>query len=143
MRSLLDVNVLIALLDSKHDFHEKAHLWHQQPENAEWASCPLTQNAVLRIMSQPGYDVRGISIDVVFGLLRDLTDSPQHIFWPDDISLLDGRRFDLGFALGHRQLTDIYLLGLAFNNGARLVSFDSRISISSVLGARPENLVLI
>ena len=50
MRALLDVNLLIALLDPDQVFHERAHDWWEANRSAGWASCPLTENGVVRIM---------------------------------------------------------------------------------------------
>ena len=55
MRALLDVNLLIALLDPDHVFHERAHDWWEANRSAGWASCPLTENGVVRVMSNPNY----------------------------------------------------------------------------------------
>ncbi len=55
MRALLDVNVLIALLDPDHVHHRSATGWLVQNLHLGWASCPLTQNGCIRIMSQPAY----------------------------------------------------------------------------------------
>ena len=55
MRALLDVNVLIALLDQAHPHHDTALTWLRANIRHGWASCPITQNGVVRIMSQPGY----------------------------------------------------------------------------------------
>lgn len=55
MRSLLDINVLIALLDSDHPHHRWAADWFKSNVEQGWASCPLTQNGCVRIMSQAGY----------------------------------------------------------------------------------------
>ena len=63
--------------------------------------------------------------------------------WPDDISITDTAIFDHRHVQGHRQLTDVYLLALAVRNGGRLVTFDRRLSIESVRGAKPENLVIL
>ena len=55
MRSLLDVNVLIALLDADHISHTAATAWLSEHGRRGWASCPITQNGCVRIMSHPGY----------------------------------------------------------------------------------------
>jgi predicted nucleic acid-binding protein len=55
MRALLDVNVIIALLDSGHVMHASARTWLERNLNQGWATCPLTQNGVVRIMAQPAY----------------------------------------------------------------------------------------
>ena len=51
---LLDVNVLLALLDPIHTHHALAHDWFADA-GASWASCCITQNGALRIMSHPRY----------------------------------------------------------------------------------------
>lgn len=118
MRALLDSNVLIALLDADHLMHAAARRWLVRELDVGWASCPVTQNGVLRILSQP--------------------------------SLLEGRRHLIGPAgvnwrqlLGHRQVTDAYLLAVAVAEGGRLVSFDQRISVDLVPEARADQLVVI
>ena len=55
MRALLDINVLIALHDRDHVHHSHATSWLAANIKHGWASCPLTQNGCLRIMSQDGY----------------------------------------------------------------------------------------
>lgn len=63
------------------------------------------------------------------------------VFWPDDASLCDHRLFTL--SVGHRQLTDVYLLELARVHGGRLATFDRSIPLKTVRGAGPEHLVVI
>lgn len=142
MRALLDVNVLIALLDPNHMQHRMALTWFVENADSGWASCPLTQNGCLRVLSQPSYP-NPVALREVELRLREFTANPVHEFWADDLSLLDGERFDLSHALGPRQLTDIYLLGLACAHNGRLVSFDQRISPASVPGAGKHHLLVI
>ncbi|MCD8536245.1 MAG: PIN domain-containing protein [Burkholderiaceae bacterium] len=126
MRALLDVNVLIALLDASHIHHRRASAWLESEIKHGWASCPLTQNGCLRIMSQPSYP-QGLNVSLVAERLAQATDHLAHRFIPDDYSLLDAEFLDWSRLLGHRQITDAYLLGLAVNHGCRFVSFDARI----------------
>lgn len=142
MRSLLDVNVLIALIDPDHVSHTAAATWWIEQREAGWASCPLTQNGCVRIISQPGYP-NPQAVVTVAELLADLCADPCHEFWPDDVSLVDARRFNHAHVHGHRQLTDLYLLGLAVGHGGRLVTFDERIPLSAVRGAKKQHLVAI
>lgn len=142
MHALLDVNVLVAMLDGTHSDHERATDWFLDHAEAGWASCPLTQNGCLRILSQPGYP-QPVPLLEVEARLRDFTDKPNHRFWPDSVSLLDQNRFALRYSHGARQLTDIYLLGLAVENGGRLVTFDQRISRHAVPGADEDNLLIL
>lgn len=142
MRALLDVNVLIALLDSAHQHHRLAWDWLEANIHLGWASCPLTQNGYLRIVSQPGYPNPSTARDAALRLTR-ATATAHHEFWADDISLLDAERFDADHLFGPRHLTDLYLLGLAVARSGRLVSFDRGIARTVVRGAQPEHLVLI
>ena len=140
MRALLDINVLIALHDQEHVHHERAALWLESNIAHGWASCPLTQNGCLRIMSQPGYSSPQ-PLAVLIAMLQGSTSTAFHALWSDEISLLDNHYFHHAHIHIHNQLTDLYLLALAVKNGGRLVSFDQRIPLSAVLGARTEHLV--
>ena len=142
MRALLDVNMLIALHDAQHVHHAAANTWFRQNAAAGWASCPLTQNGCLRVMSQPGYS-NPLPLAVLSGMLRRSTDTTFHALWADDISILDPKRFNHGHIHSPRQLTDLYLLGLAVKHKGRLASFDQRIPLSAVLGATPAHLVML
>src|SRR5574337_7619 len=142
MRALLDVNVLIALLDGGHALHQGAFSWLEREIGNGWASCPLTENGVVRIMSQPAYPAPKPA-GVVAERLAEACSSPDHQFWPADVSLLAEGVIKWTHVLGHRQVTDAYLLALAVRNGGRLVTFDRRISLDAVAGASPENLVTI
>lgn len=140
MRALLDVNVLIALLDADHASHSAALEWFAEYGSAGWASCPITQNGCIRIMSHPGYP-SGYSVHGVAERLRDATANVAHEFWADDISLLDDRIVDTARMHGPRQLTDAYLLALAVHHGGRLVTFDGSVATGAVRGAKPKHLV--
>ncbi len=142
MRALLDINVLIALHDRDHIHHETAARWLQAHIAHGWASCPLTQNGCLRIMSQPGYS-NAQPLAVLVSMLQHSTASEHHALWSDDISILDTARFAHSHIHGPRQLTDLYLLGLAVKHGARLVGFDKHIALSAVHDATRANLVTL
>lgn len=142
MRALLDVNVLVALLDAQHVDHEKAHGWFAESLGAGWASCPMTENGCVRVMTNPRYPAP-VAAHEVLTKLATAKSHHAHAFWPDDLSLTDSSAFDVSHLRGHQQVTDSYLLGLAVKNGGRLVTFDSRIKLATVVGARAENLVVI
>ncbi len=142
MRALLDINVLIALLDSAHLHHERAREWLGANIAHGWASCPITQNGCLRIMSQPDYP-QAEALVRVGERLRRATSTEHHAFWPDSISSLDADRIDARRIHGPKQLTDIYLLALAVRHGGRFVSLDSRIARSAVPAAQENHLVLL
>lgn len=142
MIALLDVNVLIALIDPAHKFHRTARDWALKNSSSGWASCPLTQNGCVRIISQPGYQ-QPVPILQAIQTLQNLCQSPLHQFWPDDLSLLDATAFDHGKIHGHRQLTDLYLLGLAVKHQGRFVTLDGAIALSAVKGAKKQHLVAL
>lgn len=143
MVTLLDVNVLIALFDEMHVHHEAAHRWFGSNRHLGWATCPLTENGFVRIISNPTYPGRGTSLADAISRLEKFRGSGSHVFWPDSVSLRDGSTFRSQHITGHRQLTDIYLLGLAFQNGGRLGTFDRTIPLRSVVGAQSEHLAVV
>ena len=67
----------------------------------------------------------------------------DHEYWPSDLSILDETVFDHARIHGPRQLTDVYLLGLAARHGGRLVTFDQTIALAAVPTAKPDNLVVL
>ena len=136
MTFLLDVNVLIALIDPAHVSHDLAHRWFAHEGGESWATCPITENAVLRIVAHPGYANTPGSPSIVAGVAGRLRERRGHVFWPDDISLLDPARIEIGRLLSHKQVTDSYLLALAVAHGGRLASFDRRLIHAAVPGGQ-------
>ena len=142
MRALLDVNVLIALLDADHSLHARATEWFVSHARAGWASCPITQNGCMRVMSHPGYP-NAVPVRAVMDRLREAGASTLHEFWADDISLLDARVADSARIHGPRQLTDLYLLALSVRHQGRFVTFDTSISTDTVRGADKHHIVVL
>jgi uncharacterized protein len=142
MRALLDVNVLIALLDAGHMHHATARAWLDANIEHGWASCPITQNGCLRIMSADAYP-RSRPLAVVAGRLREATGMYHHEFWTDAISVLDPDRFDQGRWLTSRQVTDAYLLALAVHRDGIFVTLDRGVDRRLVRGAEPRHLMTI
>jgi uncharacterized protein len=142
MRALLDINVLIALLDADHVDHQRAQEWISGEIQHGWASCALTQNGFVRILSQPKYP-SPVSPSEAVERLRRATNTEYHEFWPCSISLLEDHRINSGHVHGPRQVTDVYLLALAVEHGGRLVTFDRSIPLSAAPAAVPEQLVVV
>ena len=142
MRALLDVNVLIALLDSDHAFHERARQWFGRNASRGWASCPMTQNGCVRVMAHAGYP-NALPVPPVMERLREATRSPYHEFWADDVSLLDPRVADASRIHGPRQLTDFYLLALAVRRNGWFVTFDASVFTSAIKGAEKRHVVAL
>jgi toxin-antitoxin system PIN domain toxin len=139
MRALLDVNVLIALLDQAHPHHGIAVSWFKSRIKHGWASCPITQNGCVRIMSQPAYPGARPPAQII-ERLGEAMEHSAHEFWPDDTSILDPGLFDATRMHGARPVTDTYLLGLAVKRKGVLATFDSGIALSAVRGAEARHL---
>ena len=142
MRALLDVNVLIALLDADHSLHAPATRWFTTNAKEGWASCPITENGCVRVMSHPGYP-SPLPVGAVVARLAEATANPLHAFWPDDVSLLDVRVVDPSRIHGPRQVSDLYLLALAVRNRGRLVTFDRSIALEAVRGAERKHVLVL
>jgi len=134
MRYLLDVNVLIALIDPTHVQHDRAHDWFAAKGKKAWATCPLTENGVLRIVGHPRYPNSPGTPAAVAELMSILLALGGHEFWPDDISLLDNQRIDSARLLDSGQVTDSYLLALARAHRGQLATFDRRMVPDAVKG---------
>ncbi|MBN8727603.1 MAG: PIN domain-containing protein [Xanthomonadales bacterium] len=128
---LLDVNVLLALLDPLHVHHDPAHAWFETARTS-WASCNITQNGALRIMSHPRYGNPLASTAEAAEILADLCSQPGHVFWPADVSVLDSSWIDRTHLLSAGQVTDTWLLALAVKHGGRLATFDRHLSTAAV-----------
>ncbi len=142
MTALLDVNVLIALLDRRHIHHLAAQRWFQAEGTEDWATCPMTENGVLRIVGHPQYLNSPGSPALVHPLLRQLRNVGRHVFWQDDFSLLDSSLIDPQAIVSSDQISDTYLLGLAVNHGGRLATFDKRLRVTAVVGGDAALLVI-
>ncbi|MDQ1154407.1 TA system VapC family ribonuclease toxin [Brevundimonas sp. SORGH_AS_0993] len=136
MTYLLDVNVLIALVDPRHVFHDAANDWFQREAVHAWATCPITENGLVRIVGSPRYRNPVGPPSEVARILNLLRDMEGHVFWPDAVSLADKDRFDISALTAAEQVTDAYLLALAVSNGGRLATFDRRLSPNAVKGGR-------
>ena len=142
MRALLDVNVLLALLDADHVDHAVARDWLEGEIDGGWASCPITQNGFVRIVSQPRYP-SPVSPAEAIRRLGLATRRPEHELWPCDLSVLDGAMVDSTRLHGPKQVTDVYLLALAVAKGGRFVTFDRNIPLAAAVGARGGHLVVL
>ena len=142
MVALLDVNVLIALLDAGHVHHASATEWLSMHLEQGWASCPLTQNGCIRILSQTAYPNRAPAAEVA-ARLAEATQHPAHHFWPDAVSLLSPGLMAWNNLLTGRHFTDAYLLALAVKNHGVFVTLDLGIPLAAVQGAQTQHLVVL
>jgi toxin-antitoxin system PIN domain toxin len=133
---LLDVNVLIALIDPTHVGHDAAHRWFRTTGAASWATCPLTENGVIRIVGHPKYPNTVGSPAAVAPIVVGLRALPGHIFWNDDLSLVGCDLVDVEQMTTPGQVTDTYLLALAVANRGQLATFERRLSTKAVRRGR-------
>jgi uncharacterized protein len=136
MAALLDVNALIALVDSDHVGHDAMHRWFGLKAAAGWATCPLAENGMVRVLSQPAYPSGQRSPAELIELLGMLKKSfsTTHRFWPDDVSLTNESLFKRPYITGSKHVTEVYLLGLAARHKGTLVSFDRSLPWQAIRG---------
>jgi uncharacterized protein len=117
---LLDCNVLIALATPEHSLNLRAAAWFR--EGHRFASCPITQGALVRFHLRAGADATPESAKL---LLESISSLPRHEFWPDDASYLD---MPVTGIIGHKQVTDAYLALLARKHGGSLATMDQALA---------------
>jgi uncharacterized protein len=127
------VHVLIALFQPDHVHHQRVHHWWEKHQNSGWATCPITENGFVRIVTQPKYPMPQ-TIPSAIKLLNMAKRATDHAFWPDSVSLLDPVQFNADAFTQHGQITDSSLLGLAAKNKGRLVSLDQDIKTATAHG---------
>jgi toxin-antitoxin system PIN domain toxin len=125
---LLDVNVLNAMAWSTHSAHERVKGWLGRNSNEPWATCPLTQTAFVRILSNPSFSPHALVPSEAMTLLQAYLGHPTHKFWADDLSLVQALEPLTARLSGHQQVTDAYLLGLAIHKKGKFVTMDRAIS---------------
>lgn len=134
MTYLLDVNVLIALLDPRHIFHDAVQDWFARETGATWATCPITQNGFVRVVSGKKYQPAGVSIPDASAALSRLAGRPDHVFWPDDVSLFNSPLLNAAGLVKSDQITDVYLLAMAVSRGGKLATTDRKIAANAING---------
>jgi toxin-antitoxin system PIN domain toxin len=117
MHFLLDANVLIALTDIDHISHATATAWMKQ-SGRRFATCPITQGALIRFMLRAR---AGTTIHQAKQFLTQVVSLKGHQFWPDAVSYKDLPEVGV---IGHKQVTDAYLVALARHNKGRLATLD-------------------
>ncbi|MDP9043545.1 MAG: VapC toxin family PIN domain ribonuclease [Pseudomonadota bacterium] len=129
---LLDVNVLIALIDPAHLQHDQAHNWFARVGHKAFATCPLTENGLVRIVGHPKYPHSPGPPSVVLTSLTAIRGLAGHTFWPDKISIADTDFFASALFTSHSRVTDGYLLALAHAQGGRLATMDQKLATEVV-----------
>ena len=121
---LLDANVLIALAWPEHVFHKTVGWWFVRHSAAGWATCPFTQAAFVRVLSNPAFSVNALTPENALRVLESNLLLPGHQFWKDSISVPEALSGIAGRFRGHQQVTDAYLLGLAIHHKGRVATLD-------------------
>ena len=125
---LLDTNLLIALLWPSHERHELALKWFTRHRAKGWATCPITQAGFVRIVSNPAFSRDAVQPREAIQVLSANTVAKDHAFWPDELPIAEAVAFTGVRLMGHQQVTDAYLLGLAIRQGGVLATLDQRIT---------------
>lgn len=127
MSHLLDANALIALAWPAHEHHAIMLRWFERHAASGWSTNALTQGAFVRVVSQPAFAGRSLAIaEVADSLLRNVAHT-KHRFLALDFGFEEVLGICSGGILGHRQITDAWLLACAVRHQAKLVTFDAGI----------------
>ena len=126
---LLDTNLLIALLWPSHERHALALKWFTRHRAKGWATCPITQAGFVRIVSNPAFSRDAVQPREAIHVLSANTAAKDHAFWPDQLSFAEAVAFAGVRLMGHQQVADAYLLGLAIRRGGVLATLDQRIAM--------------
>lgn len=124
-RHLPDVNVLLALVWPRHEGHAAAHAWFAKSGQQGWATNPLTQLGVLRLLTNPAVTQGAVSAETALEVLSEATSHQGHAFWPLDREVAASLKLIASRITGHRQWTDALLLRHAMERHGVLVTFDS------------------
>jgi uncharacterized protein len=116
LTTLLDANLLVALVVGDHVHHDAAERWFVSGD-FPFATCPITEGALVRLLVREGE-----SSQTAKALLEQLAADPRHVFWEDSIPYQEVR---LEGVIGHRQVTDAYLAQLARTRSGHLATFDA------------------
>ncbi|MGL5930939.1 MAG: TA system VapC family ribonuclease toxin [Dermatophilaceae bacterium] len=125
---LCDVNVLVALALQTHLHHDAAHT-ALRSHRSTWATCPVTEAALVRLLVDPRVVPNAFAAPQVWATLRGMRTDPRWRFVADDVSLVDAS-IDTSVVTGHQQVTDVHLVNLAASAGLVLATFDARIPAS-------------
>ena len=137
---LLDVNLLIALAWPSHVHHSIAQKWFARRHKSGFRTCPLTQTGFVRVSSNPKFTPDAVSPHEALTLLERVTTLPEHKFWPAELPLSDAIA-NLDPIVGHRQITDAYLLGLARSRRGILATLDR--GILALAGGKEQGVELL
>jgi len=125
---LLDANVLVALMWPAHEDHARVQKWFVRNQDSGWATCPITEAALVRILSNPAFSRDALTLHQAMAVLEANVPHPKHRFWTDEISVLDALSPLKKRLVGHRQITDAYLVALAEHHKGKLATMDRAVA---------------
>jgi uncharacterized protein len=140
---LLDVNVLIAAIWPTHESHSTVQQWLRRRAHDGWATCPLTQAAFVRIVSNPAFSPNALTPRDALALLEANLRHAAHHFWEDEISFLAAVEPFAERLVGHQQVSDAYLLGLAIHKKGKLATLDKGVLALLPGGSAHRNSVVL
>ena len=141
MTDLLDVNVLLALAWPNHLSHNAAVSWANRRQVRGFATCPITECGFIRLSLNPAVVSEVVGLATILSILRAFKNLGGHEFWADDLET-PSVFSSITRPLGHRQITDAYLLSLAKHHQGRLVTFDKGLRALQD-GEIPGNLLIL
>ena len=118
METLLDGNVLVALVLESHVNHKRAKSWFKSTR-AAFATCAITQGTLLRVHMMTAVDR---SAQSAWDTLGAITDHPRHVFWEESFGY---QTVPFRHLQGPKQVTDAWLAELTRRRGGTLMTFDS------------------
>jgi hypothetical protein len=121
---LLDLNVLIALMDSDHRHFQAAQQWFASSGKDNWGICPFTEAGFIRVTANPALHAGARTVEQAIAILQLLKGSSGYRYWPITESWVDLTAPFASRIAGHQQTTDAYLLGMAIKEGGVFVTFD-------------------
>jgi toxin-antitoxin system PIN domain toxin len=140
---LLDTNLLIALLWPAHERHSAAARWFRRHRAQGWATCPFTEAGFIRIVSNPAFSPDAVLPHEALNVLAANTSAEDHAFWGEDAPYAEVCEFTGGRLLGHQQVTDAYLLGLAVRRGGVVATLDGRIGALAAPGSAERSALVV
>jgi hypothetical protein len=140
--ALLDVNVLLALFWPDNPRHSVAHRWFHENHKKIWATCPATQASFVRLASNRAFTINALNPSAAITLLEKNVQHPNHEFWGESFELADLLAPLRERIIGHRQIADACLLGLAMKKRGCLVTFDKAISALLPPGVRKADWIV-
>jgi predicted nucleic acid-binding protein len=104
--------------------YRATQIWFDAVGKKNWGVCPLTEAGFIRVTTNPAYRGPNRTVHQASAILSELAKHSGYRYWPitqpwSVLTMPFSARI-----LGHQQITDAYLLGLAIKESGTLVTFD-------------------